>query len=164
MLLNWLSLIAFVGSHAISIFNTVLMLWLGLTVLLTGDRRKPATIVGSAGLLLGAVFFGGHTLIISNTLVFDSAGVNVVWPIMWVIAVAAPFFWGLSIFYYSGNPTTGRWVRGILSTAAQSASRMLLSAPISRLALLQEMPTTAVAPPCRSLAEKPPARSASAFR
>lgn len=118
MLLNWLSLIAFVGSHAISIFNTVLMLWLGLTVLLTGDRRKPATIVGSAGLLLGAVFFGGHTLIISNTLVFDSAGVNVVWPIMWVIAVAAPFFWGLSIFYYSGNPTTGRWVRGILSTAA----------------------------------------------
>ncbi|MCK7534727.1 MAG: hypothetical protein MZV63_28865 [Marinilabiliales bacterium] len=35
-------------------------------MILTGDRRKPATIAGSAGLLLGALFFMGHTFIIGH--------------------------------------------------------------------------------------------------
>lgn len=104
-----------VGAHTISLFNTILLLWLGLTVLLTGDRRRPATIAGSAGLLLGAIFFGGHTLIITTA---SGSGITVVWRIMWIVAVAAPFMWGLSIFYYSGDPAAGRRVRRILTLAA----------------------------------------------
>lgn len=114
---DWLGLFAFAGAHAISLFDTVTLLWLGLMVLLTGDRRKPVTIAGSAGLLLGSIFFGGHTLIISNELL-NSAGMQVVWPVMWIIAVAAPYFWGLTIYYYSGSATVGKWVRAILSVAA----------------------------------------------
>ncbi|HET7378001.1 MAG TPA: hypothetical protein VFK30_14915, partial [Anaerolineae bacterium] len=53
---------------AISLFDTVTLLWLGLTVFLTGNRRTSATITGSAGLLFGSIFFGGHTLIITHTL------------------------------------------------------------------------------------------------
>ncbi len=103
------------GAQALSLFNTVALLWLGLTVLLTGNRRRPATVAGSAGLLLGAIFFGGHTLIIAGAL---GAGVTVVWPIMWIVAVAAPYMWGLAIFYYSGDPAAGRWVRRVLTLAA----------------------------------------------
>ncbi len=110
-----LNFLIFIGAQALSLFNTLALLWLGLTVMLTGNRRRPATIAGSAGLLLGAIFFGGHTLIIKAEL---SAGVTVVWPIMWIVAVAAPYMWGLSIFYYSGDPAVGRWVRRILSLAA----------------------------------------------
>jgi signal transduction histidine kinase len=102
-------------ANTLSLFDTVALLWLGLTVLLTGDRRKAATIAGSAGLLLGAIFFGGHTLIITAT---SSAGVALVWRIMWIVAVAAPFMWGQSIFYYSGDPSAGRWVRRVLTLAA----------------------------------------------
>jgi signal transduction histidine kinase len=107
----------FAATLAISLFDTVTLLWLGLTVFLTGNRRRPATIAGSAGLLLGSIFFGGHTLIITHTLGSGSFGVNIVWRVMWVVAVAAPYFWGLSIFYYSGDQATGRWVRRVLTVS-----------------------------------------------
>ncbi len=105
------------GVQAVSLFNTSILLWLGLTVILTGDRRKPATIAGSAGLLLGALFFMGHTFIIGHSLDIGGRGVNTVWKVMWVVAIAAPYFWGLSIFYYSGNPSAGKWVRRALTAA-----------------------------------------------
>lgn len=107
----------YAGVQAVSLFNTVILLWLGLTVILTGDRRKPATIAGSAGLLLGALFFMGHTLIIGHSLNIGGRGVDTVWKVMWVVAITAPYFWGLSIFYYSGNPAAGKWVRRILTAA-----------------------------------------------
>jgi signal transduction histidine kinase len=102
----------------VSLFNTVILLWLGLTVILTGDRRKPATIAGSAGLLLGALFFMGHTLIIGHSMDIFGRGINTVWKVMWVAAITTPYFWGLSIFYYSGHPSAGKWVRRILTAAA----------------------------------------------
>lgn len=114
----WLDYLIYTGAQAISLFNTVTLLWLGLTVLLTGDRRKPATIAGGVGLLLGALFFLGHTLLIAHTVDLTSPVVNVVWRVMWFVAVIAPFFWGLTIFYYSGDPAAGKWVRRALTAAA----------------------------------------------
>jgi signal transduction histidine kinase len=116
-MLRWIDAGIFIGAQAVSLFNTVLLLWLGLTVLLTGDRRKPATIAGGVGLLLGALFFMGHTLLIAHTVDFFGRGVNTVWRVMWFVAVIAPYFWGLAIFYYSGDPAAGRWVRRVLTAA-----------------------------------------------
>src|SRR5512136_2245059 len=116
-MLRWINAGIFVGAQAVSLFDTVLLLWLGLTVLLTGNRRKPATIAGGVGLLLGALFFMGHTLLIAHTVDFFGRGVNTVWRVMWFVAVTAPYFWGLAIFYYSGDPAAGRWVRRILTAA-----------------------------------------------
>jgi signal transduction histidine kinase len=116
-MLRWIDAGIFIGAQAVSLFNTVLLLWLGLTVLLTGDRRKEATIAGGVGLLLGALFFMGHTLLIAHTVDFFGGGVNIVWRVMWFVLVVAPYFWGLAIFYYSGDPATGRWVRRILTAA-----------------------------------------------
>ncbi len=114
----WMDFLIYSGTQAVSLFDTVTLLWLGLTVLLIGDRRKPATIAGGVGLLLGALFFMGHTLLISHNFGFSSRGLNVLWRLMWFAAIAAPYFWGLSIFYYSGNPTAGRWVRRTLTALA----------------------------------------------
>jgi signal transduction histidine kinase len=116
-MLRWIDAGIFIGAQAVSLFDTVLLLWLGLTVLLTGNRRKPATIAGGVGLLLGALFFMGHTLLIAHTVDFFGGGVNIVWRVMWFVAVTAPYFWGLAIFYYSGDPAAGRWVRRILTAA-----------------------------------------------
>jgi two-component sensor histidine kinase len=116
-MLRWIDAAIFIGAQAVSLFNTVLLLWLGLTVLLTGDRRKPATIAGGVGLLLGSLFFMGHTLLIAHTVNFFGGGVNIVWRVMWFVLVVAPYFWGLAIFYYSGDPAAGRWVRRILTAA-----------------------------------------------
>src|SRR5512136_2852913 len=116
-MLRWINAGIFVGAQAVSLFNTVLLLWLGLTVLLTGNRRKPATIAGGVGLLLGALFFMGHTLLIAHTVDFFGSSVNLVWRVLWFVAVIAPYFWGLALYYYSGDPTAGRWVRRILTAA-----------------------------------------------
>lgn len=116
-MLRWIDAGIFIGAQAVSLFNTVLLLWLGLTVLLTGDRRKEATIAGGVGLLLGALFFMGHTLLIAHTVDFFGGGVNIVWRVMWFVLVVAPYFWGLALFYYSGDPAAGRWVRRILTAA-----------------------------------------------
>jgi signal transduction histidine kinase len=121
----WLDFLLIAGAHTVSLFNTIALLWLGLTVLLTGDRRQPATIAGGAGLLLGAVFFGGHTLIIAAG---SGPAIGVVWQIMWIVAVAAPYLWGLTIFYYSGDPAAGRWVRRVLTLAALGLIAALLVA------------------------------------
>ncbi len=115
--MRWIEFLLYAGVQAVSLFNTVILLWLGLTVILTGNRRKPATIAGSAGLLLGALFFMGHTFIIGHSLNLGGRGVDTVWKVMWVVAITAPYFWGLSIFYYSGNPAAGKWVRRILTAA-----------------------------------------------
>ena len=117
-----LDLLLLISAHALSLFNAVALLWLGLTVLLTGNRRRPVTVAGGAGLLLGAIFFAGHTLIIAAAI---GTGVTVVWPIMWVVAVAAPYMWGLSIYYYAGDPATGRWIRRILTLAAMAMALVL---------------------------------------
>ena len=96
--MRWIEFLLYAGVQAVSLFNTVILLWLGLTVILTGNRRKPATIAGSAGLLLGALFFMGHTFIIGHSLNIGGRGVDTVWKVMWVGAITAPYFWGLPIF------------------------------------------------------------------
>ena len=45
---------------ALSVFNLITFLWLGLMVLLMGDRRNLITWVGGIGLLLAALFFLCH--------------------------------------------------------------------------------------------------------
>ena len=45
---------------ALSVFNLITFLWLGLMVLLLGDRRNLITWVGGIGLLLAALFFLCH--------------------------------------------------------------------------------------------------------
>jgi len=43
--------------QAISLFNAILLVWLGLTVLLNSDRRRWGIWVAGGGMLLGAAFF-----------------------------------------------------------------------------------------------------------
>ena len=54
LLLDW-------AIMAISLFNTILLTWLGLTVVFNADRRDWGVWIGTIGLLLGAVFFVSHT-------------------------------------------------------------------------------------------------------
>ena len=46
---------------AVSLFTTISLLWLGLTILLNGNRRAAGTWLIGVGMLLGAAFFTSHT-------------------------------------------------------------------------------------------------------
>ncbi|PWB52244.1 MAG: hypothetical protein C3F13_12000 [Anaerolineales bacterium] len=86
---------------AISIFNTILLLWLGLTVLLNAERRTPGVWIAGAGLLMGSLFFLNHTAILSAGPLQTDARMNLMWQTGWIPVVTMPYAWYLVMLWYS---------------------------------------------------------------
>jgi signal transduction histidine kinase len=95
MWLDWATL-------AVSLFNALLLLWLGLTVFLNAEGREWGIWLSSIGLLLGAVFFISHSAILVRGINEISSGLNFWWQIGWISVVALPFMWYLAVLWYSG--------------------------------------------------------------
>ena len=55
--LNW-------AIMAVSLFNTILLIWLGLTVLLNAERRTWGLWLAGGEILLGGLFFLIHSIIL----------------------------------------------------------------------------------------------------
>lgn len=89
---------------SVSLFNTILMLWLGLTVWLNAERRAWGVWLISGSLLLGGAFFISHTAILGFD--FTTAGLgpslNFWWRAGWGPVVALPFAWYIVILWYAG--------------------------------------------------------------
>lgn len=87
---------------SISLFNTVLLLWLGLTLWLTADRRSPGVVIASVGFILGSAFFTSHAaLLLSPTLQLTRS------TTLWLAAgmtpvVLLPYVWYLVLLWYNG--------------------------------------------------------------
>ena len=88
----------------VSVFNVILQLWLGLTVLLNAERRSWGVWLMGGGLLLGAAFFISHTAILGQELFFGANvdGLNFWWQIGWIPVMGAPFAWYIVILWYAG--------------------------------------------------------------
>src|SRR5574341_49790 len=87
---------------AVSLFNTILLLWLALTVLLNAEQRNRGIWLMSGGLLMGAAFFTSHTAILGHNSGETLQGVNFWWQIGWIPVIASPFAWYIMILWYSG--------------------------------------------------------------
>ncbi|MCA9909592.1 MAG: hypothetical protein KC519_13135, partial [Anaerolineae bacterium] len=94
-LLDW----AIIG---VSLFNTIVLLWLGLIVLLNADRRNGGVLLMGGGLLIGATFFITHTAILGQSLTFNNDGLNFWWQFGWIPVTAAPYVWYVVILWFSG--------------------------------------------------------------
>jgi two-component sensor histidine kinase len=115
---------------SVSLFNTVLLLWLGLTVLLTAEQRSLGVWLLDAGLLLGAGFFISHTAILGGGLRLFSSSLNFWWRTGWLPVIAAPLAWYGLILWFAGfwSPAGG---------ALRRRHRLWLGAmPVVMLALL----------------------------
>jgi signal transduction histidine kinase len=88
----------------VSVFNTILQLWLGLTVLLNTERRTWGVWFMGGGLLAGAAFFISHTAILGQQLFFgnNNDGLNFWWQIGWIPVIVSPFAWYIVILWYVG--------------------------------------------------------------
>ncbi|MBI3159952.1 MAG: hypothetical protein HYZ26_10175 [Chloroflexi bacterium] len=113
LLLDW-------AIFSVSFANTILMAWLGLTVLLTAERRTWGAWLSGFGLLMGAFFFIAHTAILGYGLDLRSQGLAFWWRIGWVPVVGLPFVWYLMTLWYAGywedraadlNRRQRRWFR-----------------------------------------------------
>ena len=95
VMLNWSSL-------AISMFNMILSLWLGLTILFNAERRSWGVVLAVSGLLASAVFFFSHSVIIAQGAPALIRDFSFWWHVVWVPVIAAPYLWFLLMLWYSG--------------------------------------------------------------
>lgn len=87
---------------AVSLINVILISWLGFTVLLNAERRAWGVWLAGGGLILGALFFVSHTVILGLGPDFASRGLEWWWRAGWVPLVAIPFVWYAIIAWYTG--------------------------------------------------------------
>lgn len=95
-LLDWAAL-------AVSLFNAILLAWLGLTVLLNSDRRRWGIWVAGGGMLLGAAFFTSHSALIGLGLI--NLGWDALifwWSVGLISAITLPFLWYVVMLWYAG--------------------------------------------------------------
>jgi signal transduction histidine kinase len=87
---------------AVSLFNTLLLLWLGLTVFLNAERRTWGIWLTCAGLLLGTLLFISHTALLGGSVSLVVPDLDIWWRLGWVAALALPYSWYLAILWYAG--------------------------------------------------------------
>ena len=95
LLFDWLAL-------AVSITNTILLLWLGLTMLLNAEYRTWGVWLTGGAALMGSAFFAAHTAILASVTAFVGRGLNFWWRVGWTPLVAVPFIWYVFSLWYSG--------------------------------------------------------------
>lgn len=104
---------------SVSLFNALLLIWLGLTVVLNAERQDWGVRVIAAGFMSGALFFVCHTVIVGHELtIYGSKDLEGWWRVGWYPVVLAPFVWYLVILWY-----VGFWER-------QSKRRLRLHRPL----------------------------------
>ncbi len=91
------------ASLAISLFNTLLLFWLGLTVLFNAERRVWGVILAVGGLFAGAAFFASHSIVLSQGASSLIQGFSFWWHVGWAPLIAAPFAWYLLMLWYCGH-------------------------------------------------------------
>lgn len=93
-LLNWATL-------AVSMVNTILLLWLGLTVIFNSERRSLAIWIAGAGLLMGSLFFLSHTAILGLGPLEPTSRMNLWWKTGWIPIISMPYAWYIVMLWYS---------------------------------------------------------------
>jgi signal transduction histidine kinase len=93
---------------AVSLFNTVILLWLGLTLLFHSNRRDPGVLLAGGGFLLGSLFFVSHSaLLLSPTWEFTRS--NTLWLAVAMLPVLIlPFAWYAVLLRNAGYWSAGR--------------------------------------------------------
>jgi signal transduction histidine kinase len=86
----------------VSFFNTLLLLWLGFTVLLNAERRTWGIWLAGGGLIGGGAFFISHSAILGQLLMSGASGAEVWWRLGWIPIVISPAAWYLLMLWYCG--------------------------------------------------------------
>ncbi len=94
-LLDW-------AAVAVSLANTVLLLWLGFTILLNAENRYWGVWLSGGGLLVSGAFFISHTAILGHGLTSLDNGLTFWWYLGLVAALISPIIWYIVILWYAG--------------------------------------------------------------
>ncbi len=135
-IIDWIGL-------GISLFNTILLVWLGLTVLFNAERRTWGVLLASGGLMAGAAFFTSHSIVLSQGASSLIQGFNFWWHVGWLPLIAAPYAWYLLMLWYCGywddlrsplHRLRRRWLLFSLVYTGLLAALLLLANPLPSIA------------------------------
>lgn len=90
------------ATMAVSLFNVIVLLWLGLTVVLNAEKRRWGVWLAGGGLLLGGLFFVAHTAMLGHGLDDVGVGMDFWWQAGWLPVVMLPYVWYGVMLWYSG--------------------------------------------------------------
>jgi len=90
------------ASMTVSLFNMILLFWLGLTVLLNAERHTLGVWLIGGALLLSGLFFVSHSAIIGYGIADASQELDFWWRLGWVPVIVSPFAWYLAMLWYAG--------------------------------------------------------------
>lgn len=90
------------GVITVSVFNTILLFWLALTVLLNAQRRRFGVLLAGTGMTMGSIFFAIHTIIVYNGFTYTESQINTLWSLGWTILLILPIAWYMLILWYLG--------------------------------------------------------------
>ncbi|HUF39467.1 MAG TPA: hypothetical protein VMN57_13155 [Anaerolineales bacterium] len=116
----------------VSLFNSIVLAWLGLTVLLNAERRNWGVWLVGGGILAGAVFFVSHTALVGIGFEIPLRAAEFWWLLGWVPLVLCPLAWYVAVLWYARywEPDAGRlrrrhrpwlWAVSILAAALLAA-------------------------------------------
>ncbi len=139
--LNWAAL-------AVSLFNVILLAWLGMVVMLSAEQRGLGVWVAGGELLAGAAFFVSHTVILANAPSLYDEGINFWWRLGWIPVVGLPYAWYGVMLWYTGywsrpaSPLRSRqrawlWTAGLLALLV--IGLLAFANPLPSLAGLAEL-------------------------
>ena len=87
---------------AASLFNTVLLLWLGLTVILNTERRNWGVWLTGGGLTAAGLLFLSHSAVLIEGATYLTEEINAWWPLGWAALIFTPFTWYVAMLWYDG--------------------------------------------------------------
>ena len=118
---------------AVSIFNTIILIWLGLMVLLNADRRLWGTWAAGGGFLLAGIFFVGHSAVVGRVIGTLTAEMELWWRLSWLLVVGAPYMWYLVMLSYTGLLEAARhraWLLAVTLLGAVAVALLTLTNPL----------------------------------
>ena len=87
---------------ALSLFNTIALLWLGATVLLNAEHRRWSIWLAACGLLAGGAVFISHSAVLMQSASVIGSELNVWFPLGWAAIIFAPFAWYVAMLWHAG--------------------------------------------------------------
>ncbi len=89
------------ADRALSLFNTVVVLWLGAIVLLHAGRRQWDTWLACGGMMLAGIFFAGHSTVVGQRLDATNGAMGFWWQAIWLAFIIWPLLWYAIVAWYT---------------------------------------------------------------
>ena len=94
------------AARALTFFNVLVLLWLGLTVVLTAERRSVGTWLTGGGLLLGGVCSIARASAQAAQPIAAMAPLDLWWRASWLPFAGASYLWSVVLVWYAGHHRT----------------------------------------------------------